>query len=321
MVEYFEKEDKLPHERSKHHMWMLCAEMLLWTEIYFDGVKEKSAVSPVIQQAHGNIIPLLDKASSREAMISMLSNRLNPVVYQRPTASPSKGHVENAISVLGDFTNRILTLDEAAALPHAIVLQNRGSSSSMIAFQEMLKTSSSKNPARFAIRCSTLSTLTDLLSVLRSDPNKRLEIKAKNLHDVYVASSTLEKTKMCVPHMWAFTGTRGKLSLPSEEWSEVAVINPLYEYTTSYKSVLFLLENVAPPKTITNCCFPEFLEVRIRRTCRTAFEEINRRIHLNVDTSNNVGIGVGACATNEKGDLRVPVMVRLDGREFMITRL
>lgn len=325
VVEYFEKEQRLPHERTPSQMWILCAQMLLWTQIQPDGTH--SAVSPIIQQAHGNVIPLLDKATSKTAMMSMLGKRVDPRNYQRPTAAPTKGQVENAMTTLGEFSNRILTQQEAGDLPHAIRLLS--SSSSMAAFQGMLPTttiSKRKNPGGFADRCDSqekggsISTVKKLLDSLRSFPGKKLEVRTRGMPDIYVASSTLDASKLCVPHLWAFTGTHGAGYFP-DEWSEVAVVNPLYEYVEIYKSVMFVLKNVRPPKSIGNCCFPEFLTPEIRRTCRTAFEEINRRVPLIIDVKMPPAMGIGVSATNENGDLRTPLIVRFDGREHKISNL
>lgn len=284
----------------------------------------------MIQQAHGNVIPLLDKATSRSAMVRMLTERVDPRNYQRPTAAPTAGQVQNAISALGDFSNRVMTHDEAAALPYAIRLRSttagKATSSSMATFKDMLAATRKKNPAGFAGRCGPTSTVrvetvTDLLTALRADPGKRLEVRTRGMPDVYLATTTLEPAKLCVPHLWAYTGTHGAGYFP-DEWSEVAVVNPLFEYVTIYKSVFFLPKNVRPPATIGNCCFPEFLETSLRRTCRTAFEEMNRRLRLAIDKAQGtVAVGVGVCATNERGDLRTPLTVRLDGREFTIRRL
>lgn len=328
VVEYFEREGRLPHERTPAQRWMLCAEMLLWTQIHPDGMEGKSAVSPVIQQAHGNVIPLLDKATSRSAMISMLSARVDPRSYQRPTAAPTLGQVQNAISALGDFSTRILTHDEAATLPRAIRLGPSTGKSSMGAFQDMLTAAatatSKKNPAGFAGRCSDaiINTVTDLLQALRADLTQRLEVRVTGMPDVYVASTTLDAAKLCVPHLWAYTGSHGGSTYFPDEWSEVAVVNPLCEYVATYKSVLFFPKNVRPPRTLGNCCFPEFLEPGIRRPCRSAFEDMNRRVPLSIDVAQKtVALGVGVCATNERGELRTPLRVRLEGREYTLSRL
>ena len=329
VVNYFKTEDKLPFQRSKPQMWIVSAQMLLWTTIHPDGLEGRDAVSPLIQQAHKFILPLLDKALNRSAMISMLETRLDPQNYQRPTAAPSDGQIYNAMNALGEFSNKILTHEEAALLPHAIVLKSLPAeaaaslSSSMDAFQAMLSSKPkppSKNPAAFASRCATLETVKQLLAEVRAHPEKKLEVCPRGMHDIYVASTTLDPAKLCVPHLWAFLGSTDTHHAVGE-WAEVVLVHPLFEYLT-YKNVLFILKtDKTGRKSFGNCCFPEFLEVNLRRACRSALEEMNRRVALTVEPGTTAALGVGTSATNDAGLLTTPLRVRWDGREYSLTRL
>lgn len=337
VVEYFEKEGKLPLQRTKGQLWLLCAEMLLWTAIHPDGTDGKNAVSPVIQQAHGNLIPLLDKAMDKSAMVRMLNDRMDPRHYQRATAAPTQGQILNAMSALGEFSNRVLTVEESVALPHAIPLcssplassSSSSMPSSMATFKDMLATASSpsikgkKNPGAFAGRCATgameIGTVRDLVAHLKARPHTRLEVCVRGMGDMYVGGTTLPKEKICVPHFWAFTGTRGSYTHTfPDDWAEVVVVHPLYEYLSQYRTVLLVLKNVKAPATVGNCCFPEFLEVNYRRTCRSAFEEMNRRVRLEVKGDKPMAMGVGICAINESGKLNSPVSVRVDGMQYTL---
>ena len=337
IVEYFEKEGKLPLPRSTNQLWLLCAEMLLWTAIHPDGADGKNAVSPVVQQAHGNLIPLLDKAMDKQAMIKILNDRMDPCHYQRPTTAPTQGQIQNAMSALGEFSNRVLTVEEAVALPHAISLCSSSSSmpSSMATFKDMLTsatrtaTRTKKDPGAFAGRCAVgameIRTVRDLVAHLKARPHTRLEVSVRGMADMYVGGTTLPEEKLCVPHFWCFTGTRGAYAHKfPDDWAEVAVVHPLYEYLSQYRTVLFVLKNMRMSTTVGNCCFPEFLEPQYRRTCRSAFEEMNRRIHLEVKGNDGNGnamamaMGVGICAINDLGKLNSPVSVRVDGLEYTL---
>jgi hypothetical protein len=340
IVEYFEKEGKLPLQRTKGQLWLLCAEMLLWTAIHPDGTDGKNAVSPVVQQAHGNLIPLLDKAMDKQAMVKMLNDRMDPRNYQRPTAAPTLGQIQNAMSALGEFSNRVLTVEEAVALPHALSLcssplassSSSSMPSSMAIFKDMLATASStatstkKNPGAFAGRCATgatgameIRTVRDLVAHLKARPHTRLEVSVRGMADMYVGGTTLAKEKICVPHFWCFTGMRGAYAHKfPDDWAEVVVVHPLYEYLSQYRTVLLVLKNMRMSTTVGNCCFPEFLEPQYRRTCRSAFEEMNRRVHLEVKDNEPMAMGVGICAINDSGKLNSSVSVRVDGREYTL---
>jgi hypothetical protein len=225
------------------------------------------------------------------------------------------------MSALGDFSNKIMTHEEAALLPHAIVLQP--SSSSMEAFQAMLSsphvTVRKKTPATFAERCAPMDTVVELLRKLREKPGKKLEIQCGGLSNVYVASTTLDPNKLCVPHLWCFMGSRSS----AVEWVQVALVHPLFEYIPQYKSVLFTLEK-SPGTTAQrypNCCFPEFLDVSLRRACRSAMEDLNRRVKLTVEPGIKASVGVGTSAKTETGELIKPIRVRWEGREYLISKL
>ena len=334
VVERFESMGKMPDQLTVHHRWLFCAEILLWTTISPDGLDHQNAVSCVIQQAHNNVIPVMSSAKDRSALIKILNHRLSPENYQRRTAAPSEGQINNAIHALGDFTNTIMTLEEAAQIPGAVIvgvgIPANTKTSSMSAFDAMKKeaktataiTNKKKNPWGLAERCSEpqIQGLKDLVKYARDHPQTPIYLDASGMVSVYVASTTLSKEMCCVPYMWCFLqDTMTKIFTFPSPWAEIAVILPQYE-TTTYHNTLFLLRGaLRVPSDLKNCCFPEFLSIASRRVCGPAFEKLNEKIRLSLPTA-EPAIGRGTSASRGETLIK-PIRVRVEGREYTLTTM
>jgi len=311
--------DSLPAQLTPAQKWLFCAEILLWTPISPDGLDESSAVSCIIQQAHNNVLPVMSSANNRPALIKILNHRLSPVHYQRRTAAPTEGQVNNAIAGLGDFTNTIMTLSEAAKIPGAVVMGS-GGKSSMSAFQSMIKEAV---PVTLADKCGpAIHGICDLVRYARDHPDSKIHLDGSALSSVYVASTTLSPERLAVPYMWSFqqdTSYTTKVFPFGGKWTEIAVILPQYE-TMQYKNTLFLLRGCHHlPVEVKNCCFPEFLSVAVRRVCGAAFEMLNNKIRLPVPTVEPaIGRGTSVSGTDK---LISPVRVLVEGREFTLTTM
>lgn len=322
VVEFYENVGFLPHERSRAQQWIDGAEMILWTKISPDD--RHNAVSPVIQQAKNNLMDAMNVAYNREGLISLLTDRLRPDKYQRPsTTKPlSMGSIMNAVHILGSFENKIMSHDEAAALPHAIRLSS--SNDSMTGFKAMLAANKKPSVADFGSRCdvtdiNTITSLTALLNYVVRHPTTRLQIRTSNLNPIYVAKTTLHPDMLSVPHFWAFMNGKKPSIYGMKDYEDVRVIVPLFKYTT-YKSILFIVDHVELPKNMsgTNCCFPEFLSVQHRRTCRDAFERLNTTVPIGV--SHPPAFGVGVSCTNTFGDLNRPITLYINSSHSITIR-
>jgi len=319
VVDRFESLGKTPVQLTPAQRWLLCAEILLWTPISPDGLDESNAVSCIIQQAHNNVLPVMSSANNRPALINILNHRLSPENYQRRTAAPTEGQVQNAMVGLGDFTNTIMTLSEAAKIPGAVVVGS-GSKSSMSAFQSMIKEAA---PVTLADKCGpAIHGLRDLVRYAREHPNADIHLDASALSSVYVARTTLCPERLAVPYMWSFqqdTSYTTKVFPFSGTWTRITVILPQYE-TMQYKNILFLLRGCDRiPAEVKNCCFPEFLSVSVRRVCGSAFEMLNNKIRLPVPTMEPaIGRGTSVSAADK---LISPLRVLVEGREFTLTTM
>jgi len=322
IVQHFKEMDRFLYELTDRQKWWTMARILLWTSLSPDGLH--NAVSPVFQQAYNNVLPVLGNAHNKKALISILTIRLSPTNYQRPsqTKELTLGAIQNAEKVLGDFSNRVMTQEEATRLPHAITLLST-TSSSLQAFQNM-RHQSVKLPLKtaygFANRsgnAASFTRLSELLDFLREHPDHRLFIKVTSTAPAYVAHTTLRPELLSVPHFWAYmTDPTFWSRMVEKEYEEVSVIVPLYKYTT-YKNIIFLLRHLRQIPSFKNCCFPEFLSLQHRRTCRDAFERLNKEMPISL-SDHPMAVGCGLSVINAAGDLHRPLHLRLDDQDLVL---
>jgi hypothetical protein len=146
------------------------------------------------------------------------------------------------------------------------------------------------------------------------------------MRPAYIASTTLDKSKLidaAQRHLWAFMNsyTPATVGLRSM-WTWVSHTVPMYEYTGTYKSTLFVTPgaNLTGVAGADNCCFPEFLEGSIRRVCGPAFEGLNKTTKVVVPSVPHV-VGLGITAIDDAGKLYTPVELRVNGIRITLTHL
>lgn len=290
--------------------------ILFWTPIDKDGMH--GAVSPLIQQCIHNILPLLSDAKNEKALIQMLTSRLSPQNYQRPstTKSLSNGQITNAIHHLGSFVNTLMTWNKAKdTIPNLIIMNNTKKDNSMTAFENM-RTVKSKKPYSFASRAvpTSFSSIDDFISYLRVNPETCIEIHTHNTRVAYLAQTTIDPSVICVPHFWAFQNGQSVSYFNLQEWEEVKAVVPMYEYIHTHSNLLFVVRENEKVKTslLSNCCFPEFLSVQYRRLCRDAFERLNREMKLQIPDDKDIMVGIGVSKTNSYGKLNQPLRIRMN---------
>jgi hypothetical protein len=211
-----------------------------------------------------------------------------------------------------------MTHEEVSKLPHAIILNPyiKEKCGSMEAFEDMK--SGLKSKGSFASKCSNISiknikTFDELYRYLEKNPNTELFINSNLANPLYIAKTTLDKEKIKVPHMWAFT----KSIKISSGWVKVKYIIPMYKYIESHKNIGFILDskNVLTKSEIQNCCFPEFLTPAYARTCDKAFERVNTLKKITIP-SGDVAIGIGISISNS--ELVRSINFKINGIELTI---
>jgi hypothetical protein len=279
-------------------------------------------------QTGKQLIGLMEDATGVDAMTKLCEARLNPLSYQRPTAEASVGQISEAIERLGNFFNIVMTLKDLLIYhPNTVSIQGQSIGSSMDGFAKQMATAltfAQKVEAKtFAEKSKylKLDTIADLIELAKSG-NVDIEIMNELTPAMYLATTTLAAEKRSVPHFWAFTHKSLDASFGiKQQWVRVSHIVPLWKNikATPWKNVLFVLNGV---KAIDfgNCCFPEFLSSEYSRTCRTAFEGLNKVVKVIVPDEPIVA-GYGVSVKDEKMNLMHDIMVRVNGIVKRISRM
>jgi len=279
-------------------------------------------------QTGKQLIDLMEDAAGVDAMTKLCEARLNPLSYQRPTAAASVGQISEAIERLGNFFNTVMTLKYLLTYhPNTVSIQGQSIGSSMDGFAKQMATAltfAQKVEAKtFAEKSKylKLDTIADLIELAKSG-NVDIEIMNEKPSAMYLASTTLAEEKRSVPHFWAFTHKSLDASFGiKQQWVHVTHIVPLWKNikATPWKNVLFVLNGVKAID-LGNCCFPEFLSSEYSRTCRTAFEGLNKVVKVIVPDEPIVA-GYGVSVKDEKMNLMHDIMVRVNGIVKRISRM
>jgi len=287
-------------------------------------------------QAKNNVIDLMGCAESKEAMVKMLTTRLTPTNYKRTDTtkvlSPQK--IQIAVNVLGDFTNTLMTLNDAKQLPGAVSFSTivpPDVTSSTSGFASMLKESTSVKKG-FAERAkptiadiSKITTLWELTEYIKINPSTIVSINVYGLNTLKLVDTTLAgrldkdgDPLIKVPYFWSFNGFN--TSLLSSGYHEVSLIVPMM--VASWKNVFFALKVKYPSDTVVdkNCCFPDFLTTKYERVARAAFEKLDTSVKLVVPPGplSDMAIGVGTSSSDRDGKMHRPLCLKINGIEKTI---
>jgi hypothetical protein len=259
---------------------------IIWrTQLMLDAGLERDMNGPVCKtyhQANGIILRLMDSENCVAEMAALLA----PDVYRRFTAPPSGV----AISMLGDFTNTVMTLSEASKLPGATLVP--------------LATDRSVMHVAFKLDSCSVDSLMEIAKLGYS-----IEIATADKQPMYVAKTTLAFEKRSVPHFWSYSAERKITDYIDTKWARVSLIVPMYKYIGE-QHVLFVLPDCVVKDIPFDCCFPEFLSTKYTRSCGKAFEEGSK---TEMPEAADVPIAFGIGSSGDKNILVNPVDVRIDG--------
>ena len=345
---YKNKYNNLPFNQIKQKDKFIILTLLL-----FNGNMTKGSdgyVCTNFHQANNNVIDLMKGATDEVAMIKMLESRLNPHNYLRrdPNKVLSEQVIDNAIAILGEFKNTVMTHKQLTELKDCIILNNSIAvevDSSLYGFSKMkLETkelNDSSKPKGFAARCGSpnkanilnIKTIQELIEYINQmsliNQNTIVEIMPKGCAPITLVDSPLvnkvddEGDRLLkVPFMWIFHNNIGGFENTTlkntNEYKRVSHILPMWGFS-NHKNVYFGIDiNI----NITgNCCFPVFLSDKYTRTLGPAFEKLNKLTPLVVPENEKLGFGIGMSAVDRDLKLMKPLQFRVDGVEITINKL
>lgn len=261
---------------------------------------------PFYHTLNGNVLELLSCANNKEALEKMIENRLSPHNYQRRTAPPKQGNIDNAMSELDDFTVTLMSKDDC--LLYGGVKKGEKPTSSSSAFAAMKKKGASAFAGRATPISSSPSTIRELIECLKNGD----DISIKSAGVVQLFNHTCRKSQY--PFWWLFmSGFRSSIS-------QVSHIVTIGDVGSPHCSVFFAnkfsqsTEKQNPGKPF----FPEFLTPDVRRTCGKAFEALKHT--MIVKSKTNPFIGIGTSVKDSSGTLYSPLEVTVNGKHLTINK-
>jgi len=269
--------------------------------------------------ANGNIVDLLETANTKEEMVDMVEDRLNPANYQRrsTTAELSDKIIDNAIKVLGDFTNTVMTKEEAGKMEHVVTLTD--DTSALDGMKKMKSKKDMSHAGGFADRAGDITSIDKLIEYLRENPSSTLSVDPCTLNVVYVANTTLPKNIVSFPHLWLYDP-----NFTRNEWVDVSQLIPMYKYIQlPYRNFMFVVDSYSAKyrHKLKNCCLPVFLNTSHTRVYGKVFEKLNTTTNVKYPSEDELmAVGVGGSAINDINDIK-PLKIKLNGREMTITKL
>jgi hypothetical protein len=315
---------------QQREKWAFFAQHLLYSPISEDL---QGAVCTFYHTVNRNIIDLLGSAYNEDAMIKMITERLSPENHLRrdPNADLSENEIKIAMNQLGDFTNTMMTLDEAASQPHAIVL-NVKEKSSLDDFKQLIdvtkKDKDMNAPANFAARSGNsaavleikdIKTFEQLFGYLIKNPNTKLEVNTETLTPCYMAKTTLKEEALAHPHLWLFLNGDKASKLSLGTWATVNTIVPMYKYIKNHRNFVFFMNETKIVGNVPNCNLPVYLSSKYTRVCGKAYERLNTLSNITVPVG-QVAIGMGSSIKDEANNLFQPIKLRINDTVISIDK-
>jgi hypothetical protein len=303
-------------------------------------------------QANNNVIDLMQTAKSEEAMIKLLTERLDPTKYLRrdETKVLSDKQIDQTMKILGDFEHRMMTHDKLATLPRVVVLTEKKTSSSLSAFEKMKleksagggasasASASASGGGGFAARCgksnltttiTKIKTVEQLCDFLRVHPDTELEIQVESGYPVKLVDSTLiGKTDdegvplLKVPFVWGFSSNSILQVYKLAGYQKVSHVLPMWDISSEYKkyqNVYFGIK-VSYVDFPGVCTFPEFLSDKYLRVLGPAFEKLHNTMEM-ILPEGPLAYGIGNTASDRDHTLMKPLNLKVDGVPLKLTKL
>jgi len=335
--------------------------VLLVTKAIFGGniaPNKLQATNPTMtayHQMNGNGLSVMACANDEDAFVAIMKDRFNPLAYQRPTADPTEGQVDNAIKLLGDFTNTLMTTKQAltehgavAYSPAAEVIAIAVSTdtatvnreyeheqeNTLSAFNAMKVAAGRKGgkgstAADFASRMHKQMpdeiTHPQTLKELLDAPGVQVEVLTERQMPAAAFTTTMGLDVIKHPFLWAFFPNQKPKDFGITRWSKVTSILPMGSEGGGgerHRNYLFVCENAMPIQNLPNCCFPANLQPEYARTCRSAYEKLNKVTSPSIPPSEEgpFAIGVGTSITGADGTLAGSLRVKVNGKEIILSK-
>ena len=286
-----------------------------------------------LSQFKENTLGAMEVAHNRSALKRLLSERLSPHNYCRPTVEATLGQLEEATRMFKDlgFHTWLMPLENLAKYGGKIGVASHQSQDASSIWEGVLRKKRTNFASGLASRCSgEVSTPTGLRMLLENfDRYPGIEVQTSGMTPVMV-SEYPESARKAIkyPFLWGFcNGTK-----ISAHKTKFAIRSGFCKVTgmiaLGERSMFLAVEGARLPrdlKHLGNTCFPAFLEPSYQRKCRRAFEQLNENPMGLPEGADRVttkfALGVGTSAIDEGQNLYGSVAFRFKDKTFTLTKM
>jgi hypothetical protein len=318
----------IPRDAPDHVKHLMVSRALLNARLT-PGVGHERIICTNLGQAKNNGLDALACANDVNGLNKLLTSRFSPLTYCRPTADPTEGQYKEAMKLfkdLGFTTPKVMPLANIEKYGGVLVANSangangaNGADATTIWNASLSK--KQEKASGFAARSGEKNgnfpkTFDELIT--RAEKFPGLQVMTTGETPVFL-TEIAESSKIAFkyPHLWAFESrqTVKKYGIV-DPWCSVNAV------TKMGRNVFIGLCGahptlVADVGTMSNTCFPSFLETAYERRCRTAFEELNKT-KLTVIGSEPLAIGIGTSRKDEGRKAVSSMRFRFQGTEFTI---
>jgi len=275
---------------------------------------------------NGNVLSLLQKGESPQAVVRMIEERNDPRNYKQTTAPLKAVHIEKAANLFKGFKATMHTTSQLEQLPGCATVKAGPSDDVDDVFGAMAAEAKTRKKSKqkysgFASRMSGKvkgdpTNMRELMEGIRDGSITKLEMIPAS-HTVYTAGwegENLKSSDFCVPHLWIFISDRRFSTTLFKEITHVYHLK-----TTTRENYFFIIKDArntlySKPFT-TNCTLSEFLATKHQKTAGKAFHALKNKTKVQIPPLSSGGLSLGTgCSVDKDDSLMSAMRFRINGK-------
>ena len=274
---------------------------------------------------NGNVLSLLQKGESPQAVVRMIEERNDPRNYKQTTAPLKAVHIEKAANLFKGFKATMHTTSQLEQLPGCATVKAGPSDDVDDVFGAMAAEAKTRKKSKqkysgFASRMSGKvkgdpTNMRELMEGIRDGSITKLEMIPSS-HTVYTAGwegENLKSSDFCVPHLWIF------ISDNRFRHTFMELTHVYHLKTTTRENYFFIIKdarNTLYSKPFnTNCTLSEFLATKHQKTAGKAFHALKNKTKVQIPPLSSGGLSLGTgCSVDKDDSLMNAMRFRINGK-------
>jgi len=285
----------------------------------------------LFHSVNGNVLSLLQKGESPQAVVRMIEERNDPRNFKQTTAPPKAVHIEKAAKLFKGFKATMHTTSQLEQLPGCATVKAGPSDDVDDVFGAMAAEAKTRKKSKqkysgFASRMNGKvkgdpTNMRELMEGIRDGSITKLEMIPSS-HTVYTAGwegENLKSSDFCVPHLWVFI---------SDNRFRHTFMDITHVYrlkTTTRENYFFIIKDArntlySKPFT-TNCTLSEFLATKHQKTAGKPFHALKNKTKIQIPPASYGSLSLGTgCSVDKDDSLTNTMRFRINGKEVCIRK-